>query len=298
MSNGSGPPSSEQGGSGGNAPGPSGSGGGSGSGSGGAGSGGGSGGGGGGSNSRRGGGGHSLHHPPSTPQQPLLTSWGLPDYLTHLASELPTEVPRPVYVRVLDPSAEQNRTADTGATSTGGTTNTSESSNTLPGAVSVLPLPMEDAHVLERGVKVKWPAKRTSVSDMNKRVRGIIDWVGREQAAALERRRRREALRRALVIQQQQVSSSVDDADVANTDLMLNGPGVTLSKLGDISSPPESEATHLMEELMKELIAFQEKFGPGAGTSSGMFNSGMGTTTGGGASGGTSLKMKEGRVRG
>lgn len=240
-----------------------------------------------------------MHHPPLTPQQPLLTSWGLPDYLTHLASELPTEVPRPVYVRVLDPSTEQSRTADTGAIVTGGTTNTTEPNNALPGAVQVPPLPMEDAHVLERGVKVKWPAKRTSVSDMNKRVRGIIDWVGREQAAALERRRRREALRRALVIQQQQQApSSVDDVEVANTDVLLNEPEVTLSKLGDISSPPESEATHLMEELMKELIAFQEKFGPGAGTSSGLFGSGVGITTSGGVSGGTSLKMKEGRVRG
>ncbi|GJJ06402.1 hypothetical protein Clacol_000593 [Clathrus columnatus] len=294
--NGHGPSSSEQGGSSWGVPGVSG----------------GLGGGGGGSSSRRGGN-HSLHHAPLTPQQPLLTSWGLPDYLSHLASELPTDVPRPVHVRVLDPTVEPNRTTDTGmgpsSTSSGGTIpakaggtgGTTDPTNTPIITAPPLPPPVDDTLVLERGVKVRWPAKRTSVSDMNKRVRGIIDWVGREQAAALERRRRREALRRALVLQQHQVSSSTDYTGIVDgvvTDVTPNELGVTISKLGDISSPPESEATYLMEELMKELIAFQEKFGPGAGVSS-MLGIGLSVPVSGGTGGSSTIsKVREGKVRG
>jgi hypothetical protein len=44
-------------------------------------------------------------------------------------------------------------------------------------------------------VRVRWPGKRMSVSDMNKRVRALVEWVGREQASASERYRRREALK-------------------------------------------------------------------------------------------------------
>jgi hypothetical protein len=82
----------------------------------------------------------------------------------------------------------------------------------------------------ERGVKVKWPSKRTSVADMNKRVRALVEWVGREQASASDRARRREALEKA----------------IADTPAAQRRPSTSM---GD------------MEALMDELIKFQEKFG-------------------------------------
>lgn len=90
---------------------------------------------------------------------------------------------------------------------------------------------------VERGVKVKWPSKRTSVADMNKRVRALVEWVGREQASALDRARRREALENAL---RENASSSVS---------------------AETQQPTSMKD---MEELMEELISFQERFGPGA----------------------------------
>jgi len=94
---------------------------------------------------------------------------------------------------------------------------------------------------------------------MNKRVRGIIDWVGREQAMAFDRRRRREALRLALKAQAEQQRQQQQQPDEQD--------GVNLNPINPLllEPLPESEATHLMEELMKELIGFQEKYGPGAG---------------------------------
>ncbi|KZV70677.1 hypothetical protein PENSPDRAFT_651267 [Peniophora sp. CONT] len=85
---------------------------------------------------------------------------------------------------------------------------------------------------IEESVRVRWPAKRMSVGDMNKRVRALVEWVGREQASLGERGRRRSALA-----------------------AVLGGSG---------DEGKEGETMRMMEELMSELIGFQERFGPGA----------------------------------
>ncbi|KZS98673.1 hypothetical protein SISNIDRAFT_546578 [Sistotremastrum niveocremeum HHB9708] len=94
----------------------------------------------------------SRPHPISTPLPPL-TTWGLPDYLAHLIELLPTDTPQPLQV------------AGVGE---------------------------------ERGVKVKWPGKRMSLADMGKRVRSLMEWVGREQGLYQERFRRKDALEKAV----------------------------------------------------------------------------------------------------
>ncbi|KAI0358572.1 hypothetical protein OH77DRAFT_1193801 [Trametes cingulata] len=175
-------------------------------------------------------------------QQPLFTSWNLPDYLAHLEPMLPTDVPRPLEVRgsVLDGNPRESHERTT-----------------------------------ERGVKVKWPSKRMSVGDMNKRVRSLVEWVGREQAAALERMRRKEALDKAL--QEAQAHDSVPAAAIdagaeeMEVDLAASENTVPREKPPPPSdsatiNPASSEGTtmKMMEELMEELIRFQERFGPGA----------------------------------
>ncbi|KIP06985.1 hypothetical protein PHLGIDRAFT_30230 [Phlebiopsis gigantea 11061_1 CR5-6] len=175
-------------------------------------------------------------HAYAVSQQPLFTSWNLPDYLSHLEHMLPTETPRPLEVRGF--GANTN-----GADPTERTT--------------------------ERGVKVKWPSKRTSVVDMNKRVRALVEWVGREQAHATERSRRREAVEQALhdvppqhldsdALRDEEHDASTDDAPAADA---KGPPALSLDGLG-----PQSAMSTMkqMEELMAELISFQEQFGPGA----------------------------------
>ena len=189
-------------------------------------------------------------HAYAVSQQPLFTSWNLPDYLAHLEHMLPTDVPQPLEVRGFGSAANG---ADIG-----------------------------DRMTTERGVKVKWPGKRMSVVDMNKRVRALVEWVGREQANAAERNRRREAVEKALneARAQQEALGSVEpisgkdsnatllDAEFsAAVDFPLDAAdskatsSLILEGLG-----PESglETMKQMEELMEELINFQERFGPGA----------------------------------
>jgi len=161
-------------------------------------------------------------------QQPLLTSWGLPDYLAHLEPTLPSKIPQPLQLRG---SCE------------------------------------------ERGVRVRWPGKRMSVGDMNKRVRALVEWVGREQASASERYRRREALKAALgdttslgaLPLGDAGDTAVDGAPLSHRPRPPPPPSMTDEKgtEGDIANLGKS-TMKMMEELMEELIGFQERFGPGA----------------------------------
>jgi len=171
---------------------------------------------------------HNLHTYAVT-QQPLYTSWGLPDYLAHLEPMLPTDIPRPLEIRASKDLADIST---------------------------------------ERGVKVKWPSKRTSIGDMNKRVRALVEWVGREQASALERGRRKEALMKVLSTTQAKQPALDNDAMVTQDQPLTESPvgekpapSLSLSLELDSSPPPTMK---MMEELMTELINFQERFGPGA----------------------------------
>lgn len=186
-------------------------------------------------------------HAYAVSQQPMFTSWNLPDYLAHLEHMLPTDTPRPLEVRG------------------SGIANGRELGE----------------WTMERGVKVKWPSKRTSVGDMNKRVRALVEWVGREQAGALDRVRRRDALEKALKAVKMQASNPTtsshhDDREVGGGDSMcspvvldtitaiaVDGPLHGDAGAGNPSAPSTMK---MMEELMEELISFQERFGPGVKT--------------------------------
>ena len=175
---------------------------------------------------------HHNMHTYAVAQQPLYTSWGLPDYLAHLEPMLPTDIPKPLEIRASKDFADIST---------------------------------------ERGVKVKWPSKRTSIGDMNKRVRALVEWVGREQASALERDRRKEALTKVLhtAHSKQRLQPVPDNDAMVTQDQPFTEspvgekptPPLTLSFELDSSPPPTMK---MMEELMTELINFQERFGPGA----------------------------------
>ncbi|KAJ7251473.1 hypothetical protein B0H12DRAFT_1296210 [Mycena haematopus] len=180
-------------------------------------------------------------HAYAVSQQPMFTSWGLPDYLAHLEAILPTDVPQPLEV------------LGTGAPNT-----------SRAGSLE---------RTQERGVKVKWPSKRMSVGDMNKRVRALVEWVGREQASASERSKRKEALEAALHEELMKGAhhgpEGVDGTSpIDDTAMALDPPGPDKLLLS-VSAPKfyatqASAATKMMEELMDELIRFQERFGPGS----------------------------------
>lgn len=184
-------------------------------------------------------------HAYAVSQQTLFTSWNLPDYLSHLEPMLPTQTPQPLEVH--------SSGAAIAPGSRGGSAELT----------------------MERGVKVKWPAKRMSVGDMNKRVRALVEWVGREQANASDRDRRRKALEKDIRAQKSNGVAEVGSNDVP---MVVDEDGRAAADQGNESTQTSSSpylmsesALHMseqtmttMEELMQELISFQEKFGPGA----------------------------------
>lgn len=121
---------------------------------------------------------------------------------------------------------------------------------------------------------------------MNKRVRALVEWVGREQASAMERSRRREAVEVALrEARIARVTSAREGDETAPRQERVDAPAVL--DAGTTESPQEirmqvvngqssslpletlgsdagTSTMKMMEELMEELISFQERFGPGA----------------------------------
>jgi hypothetical protein len=115
----------------------------------------------------------------------------------------------------------------------------------------------------ERAVRVRWPAKRTSVGDMNKRVRALVEWVGREQAAAEQRVRRVEALKDAMDDEgrgwaEVAAALGVGDDATAKDGLLPTAPGIAMTKSTGSEISAEGKTTmQLAEELMQDLISFQ-----------------------------------------
>ncbi len=123
-----------------------------------------------------------------------------------------------------------------------------------------------------------------SVGDMNKRVRTLVEWVGREQASAQERMRRRDALEKALKeVQPGEEDVQMRDEPVKDdASMFLDGQPRTESPLQQrpnsatpqvpilepkastiFFSSSSSDTMKQMEGLMEELIRFQERFGRG-----------------------------------
>jgi len=98
-----------------------------------------------------------------------------------------------------------------------------------------------------------------SVGDMNKRVRALVEWVGREQASASERYRRRDALDAALGN-----ATCLGVLSVGGTVEMVDGAPRLDPPIAEEKRSADKSTMKMMEELMEELIGFQERFGPGA----------------------------------
>ena len=105
-----------------------------------------------------------------------------------------------------------------------------------------------------------------SVGDMNKRVRALVEWVGREQASASERYRRRDTLQAALRdATSLGVLSIGDGGEMAVDGVPSSQRPIVEGKEPSVCTVHGDKSTmKMMEELMEELIGFQERFGPGA----------------------------------
>lgn len=129
------------------------------------------------------------------------------------------------------------------------------------------PLPLE-----VRGSGVG-PGGRESVE---KGVRALVEWVGREQASAMDRGRRKDALMNVLKRAEKGPEGDPDAPMILDGEKPVHSPqqektlatGLTSALIAVDSNYTglisQSSTMKEMERLMEELIGFQERFGPGA----------------------------------
>jgi hypothetical protein len=180
--------------------------------------------------------------------------WGLPDHLGHLEAALPS----------LSSSGEMGMDVDclpvpapmsmsmSGSNAYGSGMNGNMNGNTSMNGTNGMN-GLASGGLNGVGMKVRWPAKRMSVADMNKRVRALVEWVGREQVGEGERRRRRGALRGALKDSALKQKAGAGDGE---------GEGMDEDGEGEVGGAG-GETGKLMEGLMEDLIVFQERFSRG-----------------------------------
>jgi hypothetical protein len=142
----------------------------------------------------------------------------------------------------------------------------------------------------ERGVKVKWPTKRMTMGDMNKRVRNILEYVTREQVQLTDRQARITALDEAFAsgryrpLTPEPVDLMEVDAPMAVDEdikpMMGNEgeepldpkPSTTSNKTSRLpSSEPTENPTiawmklstdEMLADLVSGLLAFQDRYRP------------------------------------
>lgn len=149
-----------------------------------------------------------------------------------------------------------------------------------------------DEIIQERGAKVKWPLKRTTIGEMRRRVRAMLDFCTKAQVDVAERAKRSAALE-AFIGRAHEVGlegvgttatgrnkkgndTSIDVDAVASImalpevmDPQIPEPGPPIPKPGNGSSPAmdvsNMTTAELLASLTQDLLAFQEKFGAGPG---------------------------------
>jgi hypothetical protein len=112
---------------------------------------------------------------------PVPLSYNVPDHFSHLVPLLPHPTPQGISVPIrveLVPTAAETIEGDVSAEG--------------DGSVHTRVVPQT-----EKGVKVRWPPKRTTIGEMRRRVRAMMEYVSRAQLDAGERERRVEMLRAA-----------------------------------------------------------------------------------------------------
>lgn len=193
-------------------------------------------------------------------------AWGLPEHLSHLVNLLPTSQPEPLTLHL--PSTKGLSNPRSGAAKDHHAENSSSSRPS--------PHPFTIVDVSEPPTKVRWPPKRMTMGEMRKRVRNISEYVTNKQLEAVERGKRMKDLGIEIVgpasDSQAQLGAEVETGGGAGfSDAMegVEGADGALERPSDSDSKAPAIADKeriplsmkLMDELTRELIAFQQKYG-------------------------------------
>lgn len=215
------------------------------------------------------------------------TQWSLPEHLTHLAYLLPQAGgSRQDSSRSSGPAGESGLANGSTSASKKGSVSASGQTSSVPSppAGASFPTPFQVFSSIESSTKVRFPSRRMTMGEMRKRVRNIGEYVTRSQIEAVEREKRMKLLGIVPVYMDETDEDAEDGAeamhrDVKNADA-VNAGGMTTEQHANLmdgnaeATKAEAQARlaklplsmRLMEELTRELIHFQRKFGVGPGS--------------------------------
>jgi hypothetical protein len=151
-------------------------------------------------------------------------SWGLPDHLQPFSHVLPTTTPEPL--ELLTPLPTNPKAA--------------------AAMLAADPLSEERQTHFELPSKVKYPGKRMTVGEMKKRVRSVLEYVGRIQIEEVTRGERAKMLGLDKITRERRHV----DLTIGAADTETNASGS-----GEIS-----KSMQMMDDLTRDLIKFQEIF--------------------------------------
>ncbi len=160
--------------------------------------------------------------------------WNLPDHLQTFAHLLPSENPLPLELITPRPAKQLSREIAAGQ------------------SIRV------DSHT-EPPHKVRFPPKRITVAEMKKRVRSVLEYVGRIQ---VEENKRTERASLLGIVEPTISAPTEADAEAAppaaagDEDVVMEAPTQPASE----HAHPAVNTAQLMDELTRDLIKFQEHF--------------------------------------
>jgi hypothetical protein len=159
-----------------------------------------------------------------------MAGWGLPDHLKNLEALLDKDGPKKLRVRTF---LGVDNVETEGSTS----------SRAFVGT-KLIPDPSRTLEYLPS--KIKWPSKRTSMNDIKKRVKNLMDYMGKLQIEMVKRDLRNKVL--------------------FGEDFFENEQG---NDEGGSEKAGREEIRVMGDELMKELVKFNERFFTAGGNGKG-----------------------------
>lgn len=213
--------------------------------------------------------------------------WSLPDHLAHLAYLLPNAgASRNEPLRCSGSAAESGSANGSSSVSKKGSSNQSGQISSMPSppASGSVPTPFQVISSIESSTKVRFPSRRMTMGEMRKRVRNIGEYVTRSQIEAVEREKRMKLLGIVPPYKEEMEDDAVTPAETMHDDGeekdTVTADGSTAEQTADAKDANGEEtiastqakaeelplSMRLMEELTRELIHFQRKFGMGPGS--------------------------------
>ncbi|KAI9618551.1 hypothetical protein H4Q26_012372 [Puccinia striiformis f. sp. tritici PST-130] len=158
----------------------------------------------------------------------LSEGWGLPDHLSYLDYLLPSAFPQPLVIEGL--STDQNGSL-------------SETNN----------------KIYETPAKVKFPSKRTTIADLRKRSKHLVDYLQKVQIESSDREKRNELIAKSLRSQNQNQQHSLNN-DNHPTQLVDSSSLHNSDSFSSVHSVVSPKTLEIIDDLSRQLYHWQEKF--------------------------------------